>query len=126
MLKDGKFRYTLQFSPDSAEEITAGRLLDRLGRRKSIVIVKALNEYLRSHPELAEEIPAEETPVLQVQFNGIPMDVIEQKIRELVDQRISEVRSEKTEEPDTQTQSEPPGQISDDILEMLGDLDLFQ
>lgn len=52
MKKDGKYRFSLQFPADSEEQTHAGELLDRLGNRKSIVVVAALNEYLAAHPEL--------------------------------------------------------------------------
>ena len=117
MLKNGKYRYTLQFGPDSNEEVTAGTLLEKLGRRKSIIVVKALNEYLRSHPELMDE-----RTELRVQLNGIPMDVIECRIRELVEEKLSEMQLEIKPKADTEVRSE---QVSDDIVDMLGDLDLF-
>ena len=117
MLKDGKYRYTLQFGPNSKEEVTAGNLLDRLGRRKSTIVVKALNEYLQSHPELMDE-----RTELQIQLNGIPMDVIENRIRELVEEKLSGMHLEANTKVDPDIQSE---QVSDDIMDMLGDLDLF-
>lgn len=52
MKKDGKYRYTLQFGLQTDEEYQAGELLERLGNKKSAVIIAALNEYMISHPEL--------------------------------------------------------------------------
>ena len=52
MIKDGKYRYTLQFGMESVEEQRAGELLENMGNKKSPVIVAALNEYLDRHPEL--------------------------------------------------------------------------
>ncbi len=45
MKKDGKYRFSLQFSADSEEQVRAGELLERLGNRKSAVVVAALNDY---------------------------------------------------------------------------------
>ena len=118
MLKDGKYRYTLQFGPNSDEEVAAGNLLDRLGRRKSIIVVKALNEYLQTHPELQDE-----RTEFRIQVNGIPMDMIERKIRELVEEKLSGMQLEVTSKPDRNIE---PDQVSSDIMDMLGDLELFK
>ena len=55
MIKDGKYRYTLQFGMESVEEQRAGELLENMGNKKSPVIVAALNEYLDRHPELLRQ-----------------------------------------------------------------------
>lgn len=52
MKKDGKYRYSLQFGSQSEDEVRAGELLERLGNKKSIVVVAALNDYIASHPDL--------------------------------------------------------------------------
>ena len=54
MKKDGKYRFSLQFSADSEEQVRAGELLERLGNRKSAVVVAALNDYLDSNPDLQD------------------------------------------------------------------------
>ena len=52
MKKDGKYRFSLQFGADSEEQVKAGELLERLGNKKSAVVVAALNDYLNSNPDL--------------------------------------------------------------------------
>ena len=52
MRKDGKYRFTLQFSADSEDQIRVGELLENLGNRKSTIIVLALSDYIKAHPEL--------------------------------------------------------------------------
>lgn len=52
MKKDDKYRYSLQFGSESEEEIRAGEFLEKLGNKKSAVVVAAINAYLDSHPEL--------------------------------------------------------------------------
>lgn len=54
MIKDGKYRYTLQFDMNTAEERQAGQFLEQLGNRKSSIIVAALNKYLEDNPELLD------------------------------------------------------------------------
>lgn len=52
MRKNGKYRFSLQFPAETEEQIQAGELLERLGNRKSAVVVAALGEYLTAHPDL--------------------------------------------------------------------------
>lgn len=55
MKKNGKYRFSLQFGAESAEQIRAGELLERLGNKKSQIVVAALNEYMTTHPELKKQ-----------------------------------------------------------------------
>ena len=50
MKKDGKYRFSLQFSMSSEDEIRAGELLENLGNKKSKVLIAALNQYMDNHP----------------------------------------------------------------------------
>lgn len=52
MKKNGKYRFSLQFPAESEEQIQVGELLERLGNRKSAVIVEALYSFTVAHPEL--------------------------------------------------------------------------
>jgi len=54
--RQGVYRFSLQFPGDTEERVRAGELLERLGNRKSAVVVAALNQYLDQHPQL--ESPA--------------------------------------------------------------------
>ena len=54
MIKDGKYRYTLQFGMNTAEERQAGQFLEQLGNRKSPIVVAALNKYLEDNPGLLD------------------------------------------------------------------------
>ena len=54
MIRDGKYRYTLQFGMDTVEERQAGQFLEQLGNRKSPIIVAALNKYLEDNPGLLD------------------------------------------------------------------------
>ena len=40
MKKDGRYRFTLQFAMDSEENVRAGELLERLGNKKSRVVMR--------------------------------------------------------------------------------------
>ena len=118
MIKDGKFRFTLQFGMTTQEELQAGKLLEQLGKRKSPIVVAALNEYLVNHPELIEG----ETKI-RFHMVGPDTQALEERIRQLIDERLGAgislpVRGESLATPDTK-------QVSSDIMDMLNDLDCF-
>ena len=117
MVKDGKDRYTLQFGMDTEAERRAGAFLERLGNRKSPFIIAAINECLENHPELCAD-----QPKVQFSFSGIDPKMLEEKIRQIVEERLGKgpipVQSETIAANTTQ-------QVSNDILDMLSDLDCF-
>ncbi len=134
MKKDGLYRYSLQFPDDSEKRIRAGELLEKLGNKKSAVIVAALNEYLDNHPEF-------ETQGLRIrieQENGISRDKLERLIRTLIQEQLQH-----TTEPPLNVQAveesslipslegerykeEMPESLKEDIAQMLANLDMFQ
>lgn len=134
MKKDGLYRYSLQFPDDSEKRIRAGELLEKLGNKKSAVIVAALNEYLDNHPEF-------ETQGLHIrieQENGISRDKLERLIRTLIQEQLQH-----TTEPPLNVQTveesslipslegerskeEMPESLKEDIAQMLANLDMFQ
>ena len=117
MIKDGKYRYTLQFGMDTEAERRAGAFLERLGNRKSPFIVAAINECLESHPELCENLPK-----VQFTISGIDPKMLEAKIRQIVEERLGSgpIPIQTGEKAPDATQ-----QVSNDILDMLSDLDCF-
>ena len=120
MKKDGKYRYSLQFGSESEQEIRAGELLERLGNKKSSVIVAALNEYIVAHPDLENSRCKIEVKV----DSGYNRETIEEIIRAVVEERLREL-------PAKSLSAESCGQETADILEedvaqMLDNLDLFQ
>lgn len=121
MKKNGKYRFTLQFGMDSDEEIRAGELLERLGNRKSVVIVAALCEYMEAHPEMfAEEYK------IKVSVSEMRDEKLEEMIWRIVEERlgaITESLAMPAVEPDTES---PEWTDNSEILGMLDDLDLFQ
>lgn len=118
MIKDGKFRFTLQFGMTTQEELQAGKLLEQLGKRKSPIVVAALNEYLANHPELIEG-----GTKIHFHMAGPDTQALEERIRQLIDERLGAgislpVRGESLATPDAK-------QVSSDIMDMLNDLDCF-
>ena len=136
MKKDGLYRYSLQFPDDSEKRIRAGELLEKLGNKKSAVIVAAINEYLDNHPEFGTE-----TQGLRIrieQENGISRDKLERLIRTLIQEQLQH-----TTEPPLNVQAveesslipslegerykeEMPESLKEDIAQMLANLDMFQ
>lgn len=117
MKKDGKYRFTLQFGSESNEQILAGELLERMGNKKSAVVVSALNLYVQNHPEL-------NSPEVKLAVNqGIiqQRDKLEQLIRNVVENYLchSGLQLPNTE-PDTVASN-----LEDDITQMLDNLDMF-
>lgn len=136
MKKDGLYRYSLQFPDDSEKRIRAGELLEKLGNKKSAVIVAALNEYLDNHPEFGTE-----TQGLRIrieQENGISRDKLERLIRTLIQEQLQH----STEPPlnvqvveksglipsseGERSNEEMPESLKEDIAQMLANLDMFQ
>lgn len=122
MKKDGRYRFTLQFGSDTEEQIKAGELLERLGNRKSTIIVEALNEYLFSHPELLDSHSKVEVKVAA----GYSQTQIEQIIKKMVDDRIANLQLDRIQKDTSQDQiPDIPDTLEDDIGQMLDNLDLF-
>lgn len=117
MIKDGKYRYTIQFGMKTEEEQRAGELLENMGNKKSPVIVAALNEYLDRHPELLTG-----KTVIQYRLNTLPPEQLKETIRQLIEERLGSgtvIPAASTDAP------EPVQQVSSDIIDMLSDLDCF-
>ena len=134
MKKDGLYRYSLQFPDDSEKRIRAGELLEKLGNKKSAVIVAALNEYLDNHPEFG-------TQGLRIrieQENGISRDNLERLIRTLIQEQLQHTTEpplnvQAVEESDLipssegeRSKEEMPEALKEDIAQMLANLDMFQ
>lgn len=117
MKKNGKYRFSLQFGMDSPEEIRAGELLEKLGNKKSKILITALNEYIVNHPELQNG-----QGQLTVSFQSVPMELLELKIKEVL-------KSRNDPKPVFKEQVFPNQSVNatnQDILGMIEDLDLFQ
>ena len=83
MIKDGKYRYTLQFGMNTVEERQAGQFLEQLGNKKSPIIVAALNKYLEENPGLLDSQVS-----VQVHVSGLDSQMLEDTIRKLIEERL--------------------------------------
>lgn len=117
MKRDGVYRFNLQFPADTQEHIRVGEVLERLGKRKSQLVVAALGEYLDRNPQW-------ETPEVRVKIEqqvALNRDKLEEIVRQLVEEKLAalprsrqELSPVAEEEPDL------------DISQMLENLELFQ
>lgn len=130
MKKAGKYRFSLQFGSDSEKKVRAGEFLESLGKKKSIVVVEALNDYLLAHPEL------QETQGRKIEVNisgGYDRHRMEQLIRSIVEEKIAGLHLPDAPTADPQMidsqaialQEELSETMEDDIGQMLDNLDFF-
>ena len=85
MKRDGVYRFNLQFPSDSEERIRVGEVLERLGKRKSHLVVAALGEYLDRHPQW-------ETPEVRIkieQQSALTREKLEELVRRLVEEKLA-------------------------------------
>ena len=125
MKKDGKYRFSLQFPDTTEENRIVGELLERMGNRKSILIVDAVREYLLHHPELQEEN-------CKIEISMTPAETpenLEQLVRQMVEEKIALYQTvNSTEYPPVEnvSQMETKDNREEDISLMLDNLDFFQ
>ena len=116
MRKDGKYRFTLQFSADNEDQIRVGELLENLGNRKSTVIISALSDYIDTHPELQSGYSKIEVKVAP----AFDRNQMERLIRSIVEEKLSELHTI----ADT-SMSGTSEALEEDITKMLDNLDMF-
>lgn len=86
MRTQGGYRFSLQFAADTEEQVRAGEFLERMGNRKSAIIVDALCRFLEENPKLESF----DTKV-KIQVNSpVKRQEIEAMIRSIIDEKLSE------------------------------------
>lgn len=119
MKKEGKYRFSLQFGMATESDIRAGEFLERLGNKKSAVIVAALNDYLNRNPELLHgqkdlKIQVETTRAIgRKELEGIVQRVVKEQL-------INVSGFTSTPAPDSEES------LREDIEQMLDNLALFK
>ena len=117
MKRDGVYRFNLQFPADTQEHIRVGEVLERLGKRKSSLIVAALGEYLDRHPQW-------EPPEVRLkieQHSALTRENREELVRRLVEEKLASLPVS-SQEADPAVEEE----LDSDISQMLENLELFQ
>lgn len=121
MKKDGKYRFSLQFGTETEEQVQAGELLEKLGNRKSQIIVAALNEYMISHPELQN--PHCKIEVKFTSTSEYNRSDIEQLVRALVEEKLTLAQASNVMQKDgDRTHSSI---LDEDIATMLENINIF-
>ena len=118
MKQNGMYRYCIQFRAHTESEIRAGEMLEKLGRKKSAVIITALNEYLDHHPELSDGSHT------QINISSLSLPELELRIRTIIDERLANNHSVSMQAL-SQNQIPNSEDISQEIIDMIGDLELF-
>ena len=115
MKNESQYRFNIQFTAKTDDEIMAGEFINSLGRRKGLFIVATVIEYLNNHKELSSNSK-------HIHVSTVSADQLEAKIRAIIDEKLAclpaEVRLAPALPPETT-------QISSDIADMLEDLELF-
>ena len=118
-MKDGSsYRYNIQFPGKTELEIRAGEFLETLGRKKSSVIITALNEYLDHHPELSDGSH------IHINISSLSIPELERKIQSMIEERLARIDLSAVPSPSTRFKDSSET-VSKDIMEMISDLDLF-
>lgn len=117
MKKDGTYRFCLQFKPMSEDDIRVGEFLERLGNKKSKLVICALRDFLEKNPESDSGIPKAPVEIL-----SISRTEVEDMVRKIVAEKMG------TSPTDDSVGKPVPDSrnVGNVIVEMLNDLELFQ
>lgn len=109
MKQSGKYRFSLQFPAVTEQQIAVGEALEKMGNRKSTVIVNAVFQYMADYPDL---------------FSAAALH----KPRKREPNSISRKPDHKIENASQSIFPTPPGNdySSDSVNSMLENLNLFE
>ena len=122
MFKDGKYRFSLGFGNGTEKERRVGEFLERLGNRKSSLIVDVLSEYIDKHPEFENS-----QGKIEIKITTSPSAHSKEEIEQMVRGLVAEAISSMQMNGNIQSAS---GSIDADVLDknvaiMLDNLDQF-
>lgn len=123
LLRDDRYRFSLQWSADTEEKVRVGSLLERMGNKKSDFIVMAIMDYLQRYPDT-------DIPGTKIKITYHPVHTKEQlrtMVQDLVKSSMSELMEGKPVvfAEDNQHSEMSPGPSEQDIDAMLASLKLF-
>lgn len=116
MKKDGTYRFCLQFKPLSEDDVRVGEFLERLGNKKSKIVITALLDYLEKNPE-----PESETYEVRIETKSVSRTEMEAMVRRMIEERLGVAPIDGI----TENSISEPQNVENDILSMLDDLSLF-
>ena len=119
--KGNKYRFSLQWTADTQEGIAAGEFLDRLGNKKSDIVVMAVWAYLQAHPEIGS------TAEIKIKTQAIFSESqVQAEIKKLVDAYMDKHMKGVLESPQIEPQEQKTPLFNDDDLnDMLDNLNIF-
>ena len=113
------YRFSLQFSSATEEQVRVGEFLEKLGNRKSAVVVEALIQYLSAKPNLE----ASEVQIKVQSHHSHGKKEIETLIRTIIEEKLS--TSVPTIPCNENTMKNTKLALEEDVSSMLGNLSLF-
>lgn len=118
MRTNSGYRFSLQFASDTEEQVRVGEFLEKMGNRKSVMVVNAISHYLDAYPDLANS-----GTEVKVQYNA-PMrkDEIEKLIRSIIEEKLSNVSFQSSRCDSTLPDKQS---LEEDVASMLGNLSMF-
>lgn len=120
MKKDGMYRFSLQFGSDSEDKVRVGEFLEKLGNRKSSVVVPILNEFLMEHPEYS-------SPTVKLELKAAAkfhQERLEQMISNMLEEKIANMQI--VSPVPVVSKEETADIVNESVAIMLGNLDLFK
>ena len=115
MKNENQYRFNLQFTAHSDDEIRVGEFLSSLGRRKSFIIIAAVIEYLDNHPDFSSESS-------RIRITSVSAEQLEAKIRTIIDEKLSVLPADNISKVKPVAEPEEIGCDNSDIMDMLDDL----
>lgn len=113
------YRFSLQFKAESEAHTLVGDFLETLKNRKSEVVVAAVLEYIKAHPEISDT--NNEAPYIRV--TGFSRDTIRELLKELVDEKLAGIaladHSGLTHPDDATLEQDPDDDVISALLDNL-------
>ena len=118
-----KYRFTVQWGADSAEKIQIGEALKSLGNRKSKLIVEAVSDYIKTHPESLSPGYKFHTAIEP----ALTQNQVEAIVRDMIDARLANITpvAQIVGDPSNHSAACNPDIADNDIDIMIQNLDLF-
>lgn len=118
MKKNGKYRFSLQFSSETDVQRQVGDFLEHLGNRKSAMIVEAVFSYLQANPGLSDGSP------VVLKYAGLSKADLEETVRKIISEHM--ILSAQQDLPAVLPVVSASSTDEDIISSMLDNLSLFQ
>ena len=101
------YRFMLQWNDDTADKVQAGNILKSVGRHKSKLVVAAVAEYIKEHPDSLKAgyrfKSSAEPPLTRSEVEGIVRDTINARLANIAHRVRNRASSDN---PDTVSEGE--------------------